>query len=189
MKKTLLVILSLSLVIVSPVFAGKQKADSEKTEIVWNGKKVTGEHHGNINLSSGYLMLKRDKVVGGEFVVDMRSITNTDVSNDTYREKLVNHLRSDDFFSVEKYPEAHLKITEVEVYSGNKANARGDLTIKGKTHPINFTVEKVDDYYRSRIMIDRSRYNVRYGSNSFFDNLGNKAIEDMFTLDIKLVME
>ena len=186
MKKTFVMMSTMVLLFTVAGISKDMSADLEKSEIHWTAKKVTGQHDGNVSLKSGHLKFKGEKVVGGEFVVDMNSISNNDIGNETMKEKLLNHLRSDDFFSVSTYAESRLTITKVNDYAMNKADVSAELTIKGQTHPVQFTVEKVDDYYRSRIAVDRSRYDVRYGSSSFFDNLGNKTIEDIFTLDIKL---
>jgi len=189
MKKTTVLMTLLMLLFSVQGFSKDFEADTEKSEILWNAKKVTGAHNGYVSLKSGSLKFKGDKVIGGEFVVDMNSISNNDISNETMRNKLLGHLKSDDFFSVADHSESRLNITKVNTYAKNKAEVSADLTIKGQTHPVNFTVEKVDDYYRSRISVDRSRYNVRYGSSSFFDNLGDKTIEDIFTLDVKLYLK
>jgi len=165
------------------------KVDASKSEITWLGKKVTGEHAGTINVKSGELKLDGNAIAGGEFVVDMTSIKNTDLTDADYNAKLVGHLKSDDFFGVEKYPEAKLVITNKAPFSAGKATVTGDLTIKGTTHPVTFDVTKDGEAYTADITVDRSKYDVRYGSKSFFDNLGDKVIYDDFYLTVKLVVE
>ena len=128
--------------------------------------------------------MEGDQLVGGEFVVDMTSISNEDLSGDN-RAKLEGHLKSDDFFGVENYPTAKLVITNV-VKNENTYKVTGDLTIKETTEPITFDLEEAGDNFTTTLTIDRSKYNVRYGSGSFFDNLGDKTIYDDFTLDINL---
>jgi polyisoprenoid-binding protein YceI len=118
----------------------------------------------------------------------MNSIVDTDLADASWNAKLVGHLKSDDFFGVATYPTADLVITKVEgnTYSGN-------LTIKGVTNPTSFTAIASKDgkstVYKGTITVDRSKYNIKYGSKSFFDNLGDKVIYDEFTLDFSLVAE
>jgi polyisoprenoid-binding protein YceI len=165
------------------------KVDASKSTITWLGKKVTGEHTGTIDLKSGELKLDNGAIAGGEFIVDMTSIKNTDLTDAEWNGKLVGHLKSDDFFAVEKYPEAKLVITKEAAFTGKKATVTGDLTIKGATHPVTFDVTKDGKTYKAEITVDRSKYNVRYGSQSFFDNLGDKVIYDDFYLTVNLVVE
>jgi len=117
----------------------------------------------------------------------MTSITNTDLTDASYNQKLVGHLKSDDFFGIEKFPTANLNITKATKFSNGKASVTGDVTIKGKTETITFDIVKKGNSYSAKIEIDRSKHDVRFGSTSFFDSLGDKAIDDLFILDIKLV--
>ena len=165
------------------------KVNPTKSEITWLGKKVTGEHSGTIQVKSGQLELNGNTITDGEFVVDMTTIKDTDLTDAEWNAKLVGHLKSDDFFAVEKYPEAKLVITQKASFTGNKATVTGDLTIKGKTNPVTFVVTKDGNTYKADITIDRSKYDVRYGSKSFFDNLGDKVINDEFDLTVSLVVE
>jgi polyisoprenoid-binding protein YceI len=170
-------------------FAQDFKADATKTTIKWEGKKVGGAHDGNILLKEGSFSVNNNQITSGTFVIDMGSITNNDIESDEWRGKLIKHLKSDDFFGVETYPTATLKVTKSSKFKGNKSTVTGDLTIKGKTHPIEFEITKKEKSYSTLLTIDRSRYDVRYGSKSFFDNLGDKVIDDKFTLDIHLVVK
>ena len=118
----------------------------------------------------------------------MTTISNSDLKDEGTKQKLIGHLKSDDFFGVEKFPTANFVLTQSTEFINGKATITGDLTIKDKTEKISFEVDRAGNEYTSKIAIDRSKYDVRYGSNSFFDNLGNKAIDDIFTLDIKLLV-
>jgi polyisoprenoid-binding protein YceI len=100
----------------------------------------------------------------------------------------VGHLKSDDFFSVEQYPTSSLVITGSSRFINDRATVTGRLTIKGKTEPVTFETTRKDGTYSASFGVDRSKFDVRYGSDSFFDNLGDKAIDNVFTLDIQLVM-
>ncbi len=188
MKATKAILAVLALTIALGVQAKTAKVDAAKSKITWLGKKVTGEHNGVINLKSGSLELDGANIKGGEFVVDMASLKNLDLEGE-WNDKLVGHLKSDDFFGVEKYPTAKLVITKATAFSGGKATVTGNLTIKAKTNPITFEVTKVGADYKADITIDRAKYDVRYGSNSFFDNLGDKTIYDDFYLGVTLVVE
>ena len=112
----------------------KKEIKVDKSKVVWKGYKVTGSHQGTITLKSGSLAFTNQKLSGGEFNIDMTSIINTDLSGE-YRNKLEGHLKSDDFFGVEKYPTARLQFTKVKMTSKNAYKVTGDLTIKGKTNP------------------------------------------------------
>ena len=118
----------------------------------------------------------------------MTTIKDKDLENESYIEKLVGHLKSDDFFGVEKYPTANFEVMQSSKFSNGKATISGEITIKGKKESISFGVVRAGKEYSAKMEIDRSMFDVRYGSNSFFDNLGDKAIDDIFRLDIKLVV-
>jgi polyisoprenoid-binding protein YceI len=171
------------------MFAQKMEVNTEKSSIVWHGEKIGGKHEGTIEVKSGYLELKKNKIVAGNFVIDMSSITNTDLEDEGYNQKLVGHLKSDDFFGVEKYPTATFEITMSSKFSNGKATVTGNLSIKDKTESVSFEVLEKGNTYTAKMEIDRSKFDVRYGSDSFFDNLGDKAIDDIFTLNIKLLVD
>ena len=171
------------------LFAQTQKVNSEKSTINWLAKKIGGQHEGVIKLQSGVLEEKDGKIESGSFVIDMKSITNTDLKDSDYNQKLVGHLKSDDFFGVEKFPTATLNITKATKFSNGKASITGKLTIKDKTETITFDIIKNENTYTAKIEINRSKYDVKYGSTSFFDSLGDKAIDDIFILNIKLLID
>ncbi|MGB3618834.1 MAG: YceI family protein [Catalinimonas sp.] len=168
-----------------------KKADLQKSKIEWVGKKVTGQHDGTVMLKDGALEVENGRVVGGQFTMDMTTIEVTDIEDPATNAKLKGHLMSDDFFSVEKYPTARFVITDVQPAGSGKIDVTGDLTIKGITHAVNFpaTVSNRDGQTRARaeFEIDRTKWNVRYGSGSFFEGLGDKVIYDDFTIKLDLV--
>lgn len=178
----------------NPVEGEKERRTVSVAEsnIVWNGYKVTGSHTGNIQLKSGELEFDGDQLTGGNFVIDMTSMTNNDLEGE-WKEKLMGHLKSDDFFSVDKFPTASFNITQV-VSRGKPGEYKivGDLTIKGITKEIKFqaNVEDMGDKAKAvaEVVVDRSEFNVRYGSGSFFENLGDKTIYDEFDLQVNLVV-
>jgi polyisoprenoid-binding protein YceI len=188
MKTTRIFFIAIMVFAISSLQAQTYKADASKTQIKWTGEKVAGKHWGYIDLKSGELTMKDGKITGGTFLIDMNSIVNKDIEDDGYNKKLVGHLKSDDFFGVSTYPTAKLVITKATAFKNGKADVRGDLTIKKNTESILFSVTKSGDKYTAKIVVDRSKFDVKYGSKSFFDNLGDKVIYDDFILDIDLVL-
>lgn len=171
------------------LLAQKVTVNVEKSSIEWLGKKIGGQHDGAIQLKSGSFMIKDDMISSGSFVVDMTTITNFDIESEKYNQQLVGHLKSDDFFGVETYPTAEFVVVESTKFVDGKAELTGDITIKGKTERITFDVVRKANEFVTKFNLDRSKFDVRYGSRSFFDNLGDKAIDDIFTLDISFVVE
>jgi polyisoprenoid-binding protein YceI len=163
----------------------KMNSDTAKTQLNWLGEKVTGQHTGTIKLQSGWLTFSENKIVAGEFLINMASMKDSEKSS-----RLEGHLKSDDFFSVDKFPVSRLVIKSSDSFEKGSAVVRGDLTIKGVTNPIEFraAMQKKDDgtWFYANLVIDRTKYNIRYGSGSFFDNLGDKTIYDEFKLKVSL---
>ena len=188
MKKVLVSLTLAGLFILGANAQQKYTADVEKTTLGWIGEKVTGQHDGSIKLKSGSLTVKDNKIVSGEFVIDMASLKDREGS-----ERLEGHLKSDDFFGVEKFPVSTLVLTESSSFEKGSASVKGKLTIKGVTNPVEFKAssQKKDDgvWYYANIVVDRTKYNVRYGSGSFFDNLGDKTIYDEFKLKVALLVK
>ena len=171
--------------------AQKFKADADASSIKWRGTKIGGDHEGTINLKSGTLALKNGTILKGNFVINMTTIQNIDIEDKKMRAKLENHLRSDDFFNVQKYPEAKMKIKSAKSNGPNKHKVTADITIKGITKEITFDADLKEERdhitVTSKLKIDRAKFNVRYGSNSFFDNLGDKLIYNDFELKVTLI--
>lgn len=172
--------------------AADLKLDKDATKLKWHAEKVTGEHDGYVAVKSGSIRHDNGVISSGEFVIDMGSITCTDIEDEGYNAKLVNHLKSEDFFSVDKFPEAKFKVTKVEK-KGDKQHITGNMTIKGTTQKITFPadVSMTGDMLTAvaTIKLDRSKFNVKYRSKSFFDveALGDKMIYDEFTMTLNLV--
>lgn len=163
----------------------KKEVDVEKSTVTWKAYKVTGSHTGTVALSSGALVFDNGTLSGGEFVVDMTSLVCTDLEGE-YKGKLEGHLKSDDFFSVANHPSAKIIFTSVEATGKNSYEVTGDLTIKGITKPIAFDLSVYGSKATASLKVDRAQYDVRYGSGSFFENLGDKTIYDEFDLVIDL---
>lgn len=173
------------------VLAADYKLDKSNSNVKWNGKKVTGEHYGTIDLKSGSLEVEDNKIKSGTFQMDMTSILNEDISNESMNERLVGHLKSDDFFSVDKHPVSTLVIKEVMHKSGKTHSFTGDLVIKGITHPVTFDSEVVIDgdklRAKGKMEVDRTLYDIKFRSGKFFSDLGDNLIYDTFTLDFDVV--
>lgn len=171
--------------------AATYKVDSAASPVKWVGKKITGsEHAGNISVKGGSLTFTGDLITAGEVNVDMNTITVTDIpAADEMNGKLTGHLKSPDFFNVAKYPDAKLVIKSSEkTKTGLKV--KGDLTFIGKTNPIEFdavvTKSATGVTTKSEVKIDRTKWDLKYGSGDFFKGLGDKAINNDFYLTVDL---
>lgn len=212
MKKLILPALLAVSLLVSPVIAGTPAASKATTSsskaatktfklqpqlstLGWEGKKVTGQHNGNVQFKEGTLQVTGNQIVGGMFTVDMNTLKVEDIKDAGMNGKLMGHLRSDDFFSIEKNPTSTFKITKVTPMkadaAGNNATITGDLTIKGITKPVSFPAKtgvKGDLASASgTATIDRTKFDIKYGSKSFFEGIGDKAIMDDFTLSFNVI--
>jgi polyisoprenoid-binding protein YceI len=169
----------------------KVPADLTSSFVKWTGYKVTGQHFGKVMLKSGSLEFEGDNLIGGAFEMDMTSITVEDLTGEGAK-KLGGHLKSDDFFGVAAHPTSKFVITKV-VSRGTPGAYKiiGNLNLKAATKELRFNadIKTVEGKQTAvaKIKLDRSEYDIRYGSGSFFDNLGDKTIYDEFDLEINLV--
>ncbi|MBF9239300.1 YceI family protein [Hymenobacter sp. BT683] len=211
MKKFLLPVLLAAAVLAAPTLAAPAAPLPSKTTskpapepyalqpqlstLGWLAKKVTGQHNGTIQFQSGQVLVKGSQIVGGTFTVDMASMKVEDITSAESNAKLVGHLKSEDFFAVEKNPTATFVITSVKPLkgdaSGNNATITGNLTIKGKTNPLSFPakigVKSGIAAASGTATVDRTKYDIRYRSKSFFESIGDKAIDDTFTLTFNVI--
>lgn len=181
LKTTALSLFMLGVFAVGTSQTTKKEIKTNKSEIAWVGKKLTGEHDGTIAVQSGYMNFENNLLVGGELIIDMTSIEVEDLSGDSKRD-LENHLKSDDFFGVSSFPVAILEIVKAVHKGGDNYEVMANLTIKGITKSINFNLMAGKKYATADFKIDRAQYNVRYGSKTFFSDLGDKFIEDKFDI-------
>lgn len=178
--------------------AKKVTVNTADSRVNWIGKKPAGEHNGYIKLSAGSVELAGNDIAGGSFVIDMNSIVNLDLNDEGMNNRLVGHLKSADFFDVEKYPSASFVITKVNrlkstVTGAGKMTHRieGNLTMKGITKPVTFdasvnvTGGKLTATSES-FVINRTLWNVNYQSKSIFAELKDQFINDDITLTVKL---
>ena len=163
----------------------------ESSTVNWTGKKVLGLHTGTINISSGQIDISNGQMDGSEVIIDMTSLSITDISDPQTLRDFRNHLWNDDFFSIDTYHTASLKIQHGELVGDNEYELTGQLTIKDITRPVTFRakIEILTDFLYStgELQIDRTLYNIRYGSGKYIDNLGDKLIKDEFVLLFKII--
>jgi polyisoprenoid-binding protein YceI len=161
------------------------KLAASQSIIDWVGRKVTGAHNGTIALKDGTLTVEDGQLTGGRFVADTTSIKILDVTDPATNAQFAGHLASDDFFSSEQYPEAVFEITRV-----NNRRVEGNLTIKGITHPVSFdaNVSIVGNMLTAsgKITIDRTKYDMKFRSGNFFQNLGDTLIYNDFDLNVNI---
>jgi len=166
--------------------------DNGTSNVEWLAKKVTGQHNGTVAIKSGELKSEGGKLVAGKFELDMNTITVLDMpAEDEYNVKLTGHLKSPDFFNVEASPVATFEIASAEPIEGAAAGAanytvKGNLTIKGITKAITFpatvAVSAGEATANAEFEIDRTEWDIKYGSGKFFQDLGDKMINDNFAI-------
>ena len=159
--------------------------------VKWIGSKVGSSHEGNINIQKGALSINHGTLVGGQISIDMNSISCTDIESEKKAGYLVDHLKDEDFFNTEEFPLAIIKITRAVRGTSNIYKIVADLTIKGITHPIVFdadvNINGENFLAKAKITIDRTKWGVKYGSGSFFEDLGDKVILDEIEFDVFLL--
>ncbi len=209
MRKSSIILVALVLVVISAftintglknadlskaiVEEGIYKVDVKSSTVGWEGKKIAYGHNGTVDLAGGELIFEDGGLTGGAFEIDMTTIKNLDITEAKKSEKLVGHLKSKDFFDVENHPKVSFKINNVKKLSEGDLNyaISGDLTIKGITHPLSFgaSVKEVNGEVKAKasFTFDRSKYNVKFQSGSFFENLGDKVIYDDVAMTVALV--
>ncbi|MFP5078936.1 YceI family protein [Pedobacter sp. JCM 36344] len=183
-----LLFLVVSSAFIAPFKAVIYKVDAEKSSLTWVGKKLTGSHNGSIALQSGNLLFEGKKLSGGNFVINMTTIKDADKSD-----KLEGHLKADDFFGVDKFATSTFTVRKVNPGKGNNVTVTGDLTIKGITSSVSFPASVVWNSDGSvtatadKIIVDRTKYGIKFRSKGMFPDVGDKMIYDEFELAIKLV--
>ncbi|GAB3867953.1 YceI family protein [Hymenobacter segetis] len=172
------------------------KLQPQLSTLGWEGKAVTHGHVGTMQFSDGDLLVKGNNIVGGTVTVNMKTMVATDIKDAESQGKFVGHMSSDDFFGVATYPTSTFKIASVTPIKGAAANAdnvtiAGDLTIKGVTQRISFPAKAgVKDGVAAasgKVTIDRTKFGLKYGSKSFFESIGDKAIYDTFDLTFNVI--
>ena len=173
--------------------AAEYVVDKAASKVKWEAKKVTGLHNGSVSFANGSIVGTGNKISEGTFVIDMKSMANDDITDAGMKAKLMGHLASDDFFSIEKFPEAKMEIKKVTAVAGDEFKFLVDLTIKGITNPVEFNAKVTASGDKLSadgvITVNRTLYGIKYGSGSFFQGLGDKVIYDDFTLAFSVVAQ
>ena len=187
MRNALILLFSFSF-----LFSGDGKAysvDLENATLKWTANRVTKTHWGYISMKGGHIVIDGKNIISGDFQVDMNSIVVRDMDESPWRTKLENHLKSSDFFNVEKFPTSQLSINKVSFNQG-AFKVVGDLTIRGITHSVEFpAIIKFSDsgpQATGQIKINRTLFDVNFRSGTFFTDLGDKMIYDEFTIDFEV---
>jgi len=169
----------------------KYKADILESKINWLGKKVFGKLTGTVRLLSGEFTISNGMIVNAGFEIDMTSIKNTDLTDESARTLLETHLKSQNFFDVAHYPKTVFVIDKPVKIEKGMTPITGNLTIKGITWPAQFNTFIVDSNNNKRVYasvtIDRKKYHLKFGSGSFIDNIEDQTVNDKFYITISLI--
>jgi len=172
--------------------AGIYAVDPMNSALTWTGKKITGKNHfGSIMFNSGNLEFENGSIKSGDLSIDMTTITVLDIKDEKMKAKLEGHLNSPDFFDTAKFPESKFVLSSVEKGENSSFKVKGNLTIKGITQEVSGNILLVLKNNQliggGTVTFDRSKFDVKYGSGSFFENLGDDLIEDNVDMKIKIV--
>lgn len=192
-------LLALALALVSTMALAQNKpltttytVDTSDSKVGWLAKKVTGQHNGTLKVKSGTLSFVGEQLVSGEVVVDMDSLIVEDITDSEYNAKFLGHVKSADFFDTAKYPEAKLVIKNSKK-TKKGLEVKADLTFIGTTKPVKFlavvTLDGDKATGKTKFIVDRTKWGLKYGSTSFFKGLGDKAINNDFELSVDLTAE
>ncbi|OIV40115.1 YceI family protein [Flavobacterium johnsoniae] len=166
---------------------------SSNSSVEWTGRKVTGAHNGTIGIKNGNFIFNDGKINGGNIVIDTTSIKILDVTDPATNTQFAGHLASDDFFSIEKFPTAVFDILSVKEISSSTYYLEGNLTIKDITHSAGFEAEVKNDSnsisFAGKLIIDRTKYDIKFRSGNFFKDLGDTLIYNDFELDFNITAE
>jgi K(+)-stimulated pyrophosphate-energized sodium pump len=182
-------------IVVEEGVTGTFEIAPKASTIIWEGKKVAGSHNGNVSFADGQINLENGKLTQLDLEIDMRTITNSDIQDAEDNRKLVGHLKSDDFFGVEAHQMATIRSVEISESSPNNYEVEGELTLKGITHPIGFSVTVENESGKwvasTTVIIDRTKYGIKFKSKSFDDTLLDNFIYDDFTVKavVKVAMK
>jgi polyisoprenoid-binding protein YceI len=166
------------------------QVDPAASKLTYTGKKVTGQHSGEVKIAKGSLSFDGKALKGGEIEVDMTTITNTDIGDPEYMKKFIGHITSGDFFDTANFKTATLKVKSVKKGKATDSfSVTADLTIKGKTAPVTFDATATKEKANAKLVFDRTKYDVKYNSGKFFQGLGDKMIYDDVELEVNLSLK
>jgi polyisoprenoid-binding protein YceI len=166
------------------------KVDNQTSKLTWAAKKATGDHNGEVKISNGLFTAENNVLKSGTFDIDLNTITDADLTDQASNDKLISTLKSETFFSTDKFPKANFVITSATKTSGQQYTIKGRLTIKGITNDVSFPATVAVDGKKlnatAKITVDRTKYDIKFRSKNFFENLGDKVIYDDFDLNVNL---
>jgi len=176
---------------------GSYPIDLEESRVEWTGRNLLNKHWGTVGLKSGSLRFDGGSLAGAEFVLDLTDLTCTDLAGNHLHDVLIDHLQSDDFFDVERFPEARFVIDSAREIPGQtpgspNLSVEGNLTLKGETHPVRFEATaglnaEGKPAAQASFSIDRTKWNVIYGSGKFFKRLAGHLVNDEIDLEFRIV--
>ena len=191
MKSIIAIILSLAVFFTTEKNTAPATVNKSESSVMWKAAKVTGEHWGYVPIADATLDYSNGKITGGSFEMDMVNLTVEDLTDPKSKGNLTNHLKSDDFFSVEKFNTASFKITDAKSSNGRDYVISGNLTIKGISQPISFPAKVSTSGNKltaeGDITFDRTKFDIKFRSGNYFENLADKLIYDGVNLKVKLV--
>ena len=189
-KMRILFIILIASIASTQIIARTYHVENKQSKVSWLAKKIGGEHRGTIQVAEG-LITEKDGQLSGSISIDMNSIRVMDLQDPEKNAKLIGHLKSDDFFNTTAFPRATLLITGSKNLGKNQYQINGKLTIREKTNPVQFSaiIQILQSEFKARgkMTIDRSKFNVKFRSASFFEGLGDKLIYDDFELTFEVV--
>jgi polyisoprenoid-binding protein YceI len=194
MKKVTFLISLIMTAVAQNIDAQTLSANTNTTNVTWKASKVTGSHNGTLKLKSGEVMMDGNNVRSAKIAIDMNTMTVDDIKDAGTNAKLLGHLKSDDFFSVDKFSTVNFELTKAVAKADGNGNTHfitGNLTIKGITHEISFpaAVTYANGELRAKgtLKFDRTKWDIRYNSGSFFSGLGDYMIYDDVEVGFDLV--
>jgi polyisoprenoid-binding protein YceI/rhodanese-related sulfurtransferase len=178
---------------------GWLEVDLAESRVEWVGRNLLNKHYGRIAPKSAKLHFDQGELVGGEFTLDMRAITCQDLAGDPLHDVLISHLMSHDFFDVELYPEARFVITATERVAGATPGApnvavSGELTLKNVSRAVEFVATaglttEGKAAAQAAFAIDRTQWNVLYGSGKYFRHLAGHLVNDLIEIQLRIVTQ
>jgi len=175
------------------VALAQSNVNLKESTVAWKGKKVTGEHFGKVAIADAKLDLNKGRIKSGFFNIDMTSITVEDIQDANSNKRLTDHLKSDDFFSVEKFKQSNFQITEAKTSNGKDYQITGNLVIKGISQKITFPAKVETQGNKmtatAKIVFDRTKFDIKYRSGNYFENLADRLIYDDVEMEVKLVAD
>ena len=170
---------------------GEYQIDKTKSVVRWIGRTPVKFHDGTIDIQEGNFSVDDNGILNGNIIIDMESINCTDLSGGG-KKSLEEHLMNDDFFSVNKFKTSKINISSEMKPNNGLIDFKGSLEIKNISNPISFksSINKTPEgkyTASSKLTFDRSMYNVKYKSKSFFDDLGDKFINDDIEIELEII--